>query len=126
MKVAETAGLINQLTTDNDERQELWLHYIQNSDISALTAYLSKIRKTFSEDQLLQITLWRKVNCSSERDLLELFDHFTDLEQSIMHLLALGATLEEISGIKSIKVARIRHIVSVIREHEVWQKYGNT
>src|SRR4051812_30427308 len=114
MKIAEPAGLINQLTIDSDERQELWVHYLYNRDISALSNYLSKIRKTFSEDELLQITLWKKVSSSSvANELLGLFDHFTDLEQSIIRLLALGATVEQISGIKSIGVVRIRHIVSI-------------
>lgn len=126
METPEPAGLINQLTTDNDERQELWVHYLQHSDVSALSGYLSKIRKTFSDEQLLQITIWKRAKSAPEHNLLRLFDHFSDLEQSVMSLLALGATLEEISGIKSISVVRIRHIVAVIRENEAWKDLHGT
>lgn len=126
MKAAETADLIDQLTTDNDERQELWLHYLQNSDTSAFTTYLSKIRRTFSEDQLLQVTIWKRARTAPEFGLLQLFAHFTDLEQSVMQLLALGATIEEIGTIKNTSVARIRHVVSIIRENDAWKELNGS
>lgn len=124
MTTMETVSLINRLTTDSDERQELWVHYLENSDIAALSNHLARIRKAFSEEDLLQITLWKQTKNPSDSKLLDLFEHFTALEQSVMRLLALGATLQDISGIKIISVARLRHIISVIHEQEVWKHYG--
>lgn len=122
MKTVELVGLINRLTTDKDEQQELWVHYLENSDVSALSNHLDEIRKKYTEEQLLQITLWRHVENPSDLNLQWLFDNFSELEQSIIRLLILGATLQQISGIKNIGVARMRHIVSVIREQKCWEE----
>lgn len=126
METRKTASLIDRLTSDNDERQELWVRYLENSDVSALCVHLAKIRKIHSEEQLLQVTLWRQVYNKADLKLLNLFDHFTDLEQAVMRLLALGATVEEISGIKDIPNIRVRHIISVIRENPCWKKNDGT
>ncbi len=121
MKTKELVGLINQLTTDNAERQELWVHYLENSDISALSDYLTEIRKQYSEEELLQITIWKKTEIPSDLNLQWLFSNFTYLEQSVIQLLILGVSLQQISGIKGIGLSRLRHVVSVIRENKAWE-----
>ena len=126
MKTAEMVGLINHLTTDKDEQQELWVHYLENSDISALSDYLSQIRDQYSEEQLLQITVWRRLENPSDFNLQWVFDHFTDLEQSVIQLLILGVSLQQISGIKNIGLARLRHVISVIRENKAWEELDGT
>lgn len=120
MKTAEMVSLINHLTTDNDEQQELWLHYLENSDVSALSDYLTQIREQYSEEQLLQITVWGQLENPSDFNLQWIFDHFTDLEQSVIQLLILGVPLQDISSIKSLGINRLRHIISVIREQPCW------
>lgn len=122
MKVAETAGQINRLTTDNDERQELWVHYLESRDLSSLANHLAKIRDRWTEEQLLQITVWKQLENPSDLNLQFLFDNFTDLEQSVIRLLVLGANIQQISSIRSIGVARLRHIITVIRENECWKE----
>lgn len=122
MKTVETVDLINHLTTDKDEQQELWVHYLENSDISALSEYLSQIRRQYSEDQLLQITVWRQLENPSDFNLQWVFDHFTDLEQSIIQLLILGVSLQDISSIKAIGLNRLRHVISIIRENPAWEE----
>lgn len=118
---------IKQLTADEDEQQELWVRHLEgNEGIDALSKHLTQIRQEFSEDQLLQITLWRRVYQVDDLNLLGLLDKFTDLEQSVMHLLAIGASLQEISSIKKIGTVRLRHIISVIRENELWGKINGT
>lgn len=126
MKTAEMVSLINHLTKDNDERQELWVHYLENSDIPALSDYLSQIRQRYSEEQLLQITVWRKLENPSDFNLQWVFDHFTDLEQAVIQLLILGASLQDISGIKNIGLMRLRHVISVICENPAWKELDGT
>lgn len=126
MKTAEMVGLINHLTTDNDEQQELWAHYLENSDISALSDYLTHIREQYSEDQLLQITVWKKLDNPSDFNLQWIFDHFTDLEQSVIQLLILGVPLQDISSIKSIGLMRLRHVIAIIRENPAWKELDGT
>ena len=122
MKTVEMVSLINHLTTDNDERQELWVHYLENSDISALSDYLTQIRNQYSQEQLLQITVWRKLDNPSDFNLQWVFDHFSDLEQSVIQLLILGVSLQDISSIKTIGLVRLRHIVSIICQNPAWRE----
>lgn len=121
MKTVENQ--INHLTTDNDERQELWICYLENSDISALSQYLEQIRKQYSEERLLQITVWKRLENLSDFNLQWLFDNFTDLEQSVIQLLILGVSLQQIGSIKSIGLARLRHIISIIRQNKAWEEF---
>lgn len=123
MKTVELGCLINHLTTDNDEQQELWVRYLENSDVTALSDHLAEIRKQYSEEQLLQITVWRKLENPSDFNLQWIFDNFTDLEQSVLHLLIMGISLQQISSIKSIGPARLRHVISVIRENKAWEEF---
>lgn len=126
MKTVKLAEQINRLTQDKDEQQELWVRYLENSDITALSDYLDQIRQQYSEEQLLKITVWRQLENPSDFNLQWLFDNFTDLEQSVIQLLILGVTLQEISGIKKIAVVRLRHIISVIRENKAWEEFDGT
>ena len=126
MKTVELVSLINHLTTDKDERQELWVRYLENSDVSALSDYLEQIRKQYSEDRLLQITVWHKLENPSDFNLQWLFDNFTDLEQSVIQLLILDVPLQQISGIKGIGLSRLRHIISIIRQNKAWEELNGT
>ncbi len=122
MKTAEMVNLINHLTTDNDERQELWLRYLENGDISALSVYLEQIRNQYSEDELLQVTVWKQLERPSDFSLQWIFSHFTDLEQSVIQLLILGVALQQISSIKNVGINKLRHIITVIRENPAWKE----
>jgi len=126
MKTVEMVSLIDRLTTDKDEQQELWAHYLVNSDISALSDYLEQIRKQFSEDELLQITVWKKLDNPSDFNLQWIFEHFTDLEQSVIQLLILGVPLLDISSIKNIGLMRLRHVIAIIRENPAWEELDGT
>jgi hypothetical protein len=122
MKTVEMVSLIDHLTTNKDEQQELWVRYLENSDVSALSNYLALIREQYNEDELLQITVWHKLENPSDFNLQWLFDNFTDLEQSVIRLLILDIPLSQISGIKNIGLARLRHVISVIRENPAWEE----
>ena len=120
--VVETVRAINRLTQDEDEQQELWVYYLQSGDDDAFSAHLAEIQEINREAHLLQVALWTRVSECCRPVLPDLLDKFTDLEQSVMCLLALGATLEEIGSIISVGATRLRHVISVIREHEVWTR----
>src|SRR5687768_9509202 len=127
MKVTETIQTIQSLTLDEDEQQELWVRCLETGDdVDTLSKHLDQIRKEFSEERLLAVTLWKQVNTDKDHKLLDLFNYFTDLEQSVMRLLILGVSLQEISGITRISMVRLRHIVAIIREQEVWGTINGT
>lgn len=115
-------NLISHLTTDKDEQQELWVRYLEDSDETVLSEHLAQIRKQYSEEQLLQVTVWHYLENPSDFNLQWLFDHFTDLEQSVIQLLILGVELNTIGCIKSIGISRLRHVVSIIRENKAWEE----
>lgn len=123
MKTTDPATLIDDLTTDSDEQQELWVHYLENSDLAALSNHLLEIRRKYSEERLLQITLWRSIENPSDLNLQFLFDNFSELEQSVIRLLVLGATISEISGIKNVGEARLRHVITIICEQDCWKEF---
>ena len=123
MRTTETVSFISRLTTDKDEQQELWVHYLENNDLSALSSYLSQIRKQYSEEELLQITVWKQIECPSDFNLQWIFEHFTDLEQSVIHLLILGISLSDISNLKTIGINRLRHVVSIIQQNSAWETF---
>lgn len=126
MKTVELAGQIDRLTQDKDEQQELWVRYLENGDVSLLSDYLAQIREQYNEDQLLQITVWRQLENPSDLNLQFLFENFTELEQSVLHLLILGISIHQISSIKGIGLARLRHVISIIRENKAWEQFDGT
>jgi hypothetical protein len=118
MKTPEVQKLINQLTSDKDEQQELWVYHLERNDVTLLPARLEELRSTSKEVELLQVDLWKRTSHRHVRS-LDIGD-FSQLEQSVMHLLALGATISEISGIKRLHASKVEHVISVIREHPYW------
>jgi len=125
MKTIEMVNIINCLTPDEDEQQELWVSYLENRDIFTLSDHLFQIRKRYSEEDLLQVTVWKHMKNSLDRDLHRVFDQFSDLEQSVIRLLLLGCELHQISSIKGIGLVRLRHIIAVIKENPIWKELEN-
>jgi len=126
MTTTETVSFINRLTTDKDEQQELWVHYLENNDLSALSTHLSQIRKQYSEEELLQVTIWKQIRHPSDLNLQWVFDNFTDLEQSVIHLLILNVSLVDIASIKSIGINRLRHVISIIQQNPAWDTFSTS
>lgn len=112
--------LINRLTRDKDERQELWVLFLEHKDTSLLSFNLSQIRNRIAVADLLQRDIWIYTSGLADSSWLTLLCSFTLLEQSVMSLLALGATTFEISAIRGIKSVRLNHIIAVIRENPCW------
>jgi len=123
--IEQVSQLINCLTKDEDQRQDLWVHYLSGHSPSTLASHLSKLKKEFSNDADLQHLLWDVFNNPPSDKFKELLANFSEIEQSIVCLLALGLSISELSQYKSISEVRIRHIIQVIRYNEVWKEiYG--
>jgi len=124
MKTEAVMNLINHLSKDDDERQTLWVNYLESGrDVSLFVDHLAAIRQKYSEEELLQITVWKHISNPSDLNLQFLFDNFSLLEQSVIQLLILGATLQQIGSIKDIGLGRLRHIISIIAESECWEQF---
>jgi hypothetical protein len=112
--------LISCLTEDEDKRQDLWVHYLSGNPASSLASYLEVLNKELACFYELQSLLWQVfINSPSDR-FTALLSHFSGIEQSILCLLALGLTINELSQYKGISEVRIRHMIQVIKYNECW------
>jgi hypothetical protein len=126
VKPTETvSNLINCLTNDEDQRQELWLHYLSGNAPSTFASYLDKVNKEFTADSELQQRLWDIFQNPPSHRFEVLLSRFSEVERSIVCLLALGLSVSEISGYKSISEIRIKHVISIIKDNDCWEElYG--
>lgn len=121
----EVSSLINCLTKDEDERQELWAYYLSGNATSSFASYLDKINKEYSLDSEIQSHIWEILKNPPSEKFYDLLSRFSEVEQSIVALLALGFTVAHISGYKGISEIRIRQVISIIRENGCWEElYG--
>jgi DNA-directed RNA polymerase specialized sigma subunit len=116
---------INCLTSNEDERQDLWVHYFSGNPPETFASYLQKIQYEYALDETLQERL-RQVSLNLPSDKLHtLLLRLSGVEQSIVCLLALGLTITEISKYKGITEIRIRQAISVIKQNDCWEEiYG--
>jgi hypothetical protein len=121
----QVSKLISCLTEDEDQRQDLWVHYLSGNPTSSFASYLEKLNKEFSHDSEMQDRLWQVfVNPPSDK-FKTLLSNFSDIEQSVLCLLALGLTVSRISEYKGIAEIRIRHVISIVKENDCWEElYG--
>ena len=126
MNPTETVNsLINCLTNDEDQRQDLWVHYLNGNPPSSFASYLSKINKEFNADTELQERLWQVSRRDDSSKFQELLSNFSDIEQSVLCLLALGLSVSRISSYKGISEVRIRQLIAIVRYNKVWEEtYG--
>jgi hypothetical protein len=119
------SNLINCLTDNEDERQELWLHYLNGNAPCTFASHLDKINRVFTADTEIQEQLWNVLNNPPSEKFQQMLSCFSEIEQSIVCLLALGLTTDQISGYKGITEIRIKQVISVVRENNCWEEiYG--
>lgn len=113
--------LISALTKNEDLRQDLWV------------AYLSKdIPSTFT-NKLKQLSQQQELNkhCSDNiSKILELnipeeaLNELSDLQRSILLMVVLGYSLEQISEYNGVKQVTINREMVSLSKHPVWVTYG--
>lgn len=121
----QVSKLISNLTNDEDQRQELWVYYLDGNSESTLASYLAQINKEFSLESEIQARLWHITQNPPSEKFYELLSRFSEIERSIVALLALGLTVTQVSEYKGISEIRIRQVISVIKENDCWEElYG--
>jgi hypothetical protein len=115
-------NLINCITTDEDFRQELWIHYLSGNNVDTFSSHLEKIKIEYSDDKVLKNTIHQILQNPPSDNLMSVLEKFTDFERSIMCLLILGISIADISKLKSISEVRIRQAVVTLRYNNVWSK----
>jgi len=115
----EVSNLINCLTQNEDQRQELWVYYLSGNSPSSFASYLEKIQIEHDIDTRYQ-RLGPIFKKSSK--FYSLLGCFSEIEQTIVCLLAIGLTIPQIAKYKGISEVRIRHIVNIIRYNVIWEE----
>lgn len=109
--------IINRLTSNEDERQDLWLAYLQGACITTFISELEKNRitghiNTYHKDQLHQLLI-SEVNSTT-------IDSLSELEQVVLCLLILGCDLGTISRYNGISKVSVRRIIANLQDLKVW------
>jgi len=112
---------INSLTNDEDYRQELWVHYLSGKPSAALNNRLTQIKRENEQYEKLQEAVWTMYRNPPSPELLSFIKCFSEFEQSIMFLLLLGLSVNDVSEYKGISLIRIRQIITAIRNNPVWE-----
>ena len=116
--------IINSLTNNEDYRQELWVCYLSGAHSAVLNDSLINIKKDNEQYEKLRDAIWTMYKNPPPPEFFDFLKNFSDLEQSIMFLLLLGASVNEVSEYKDISLVRIRQIVTTIHNNPVWNKNG--
>lgn len=116
--------LINCLTENEDQRQDLWVHYLSGNPVDSFVSHLEKLSLEYSDDLQVKYAVWNLIqNPPSEK--FELFlNGFSEFEKSILCCLMLGFTIEQIAQHRGISQVRIRQTVSNIRYNTMWEQYN--
>lgn len=121
----EVNSLINCLTNNEDERQDLWVHYLSGHPVDSLSVHLKQVQLEYSDDKELRKAIWSLIQDPISEELSNFLAlNFTDYERSIICFLMLGLNVEKISGVKGISQVRIRQSIATIRYNKAWSKYG--
>jgi hypothetical protein len=112
---------IDRLSTNEDDRQDLWVRYLENPDSDLYSniediSFRNSIRDRIADDIVNLYTSTLKVGFVQN-----ILSNFTDLERSIIVLILLGLSNEQISRYKMIGLLRLNQTLHNISLHPVWE-----
>ena len=114
----KASRLINNLTVNEDLRQDLWVAYLSGTPINSLRTKITELLVNYQIQALDRISL----------ELMQadfppnFFDVFDDVECHTLYLLYSGYNIGEISVTLSISRVTVLDVVSSIKEKGEWSK----
>lgn len=116
---------INDLTNNEDHRQELWLRHLEGEPLSSLEIILDQIQEEKKKTELLKEALWNVMNNPPSDKFAQILEKFTPLEQKVMLMLALGCDIDQISRYNRLSEVRLCQLISNLGQSKEWEKiYG--
>lgn len=112
---------IETLSQDEDERQDLWVAYLEDPYFDLSSRFI-EIKSRNDANDIVLTNLINYLQSPPTSEMLELLDNFTDLERSVMILLVIGFTKEQVSKYKMIEMLRLQQMVNNISTHPIWEK----
>jgi len=116
-------NLINCLTSDEDLKQELWVHFLSGNPIESFSTYFKKLKTEQSDDIRLQQAMWLLIKEPISEEFSSILEDFSDYECSILCCLFLGMSIKQISSVKGINEVRIKQTIHTIRYNPLWGRY---
>jgi hypothetical protein len=111
---------IETLSQDEDERQDLWVAYLEDPYFDLSSRFIEIKNKNDINDIVIN-NLINYLRSPPTTEMLELLDVFTDLERSVLILLVLGFTKEQVSKYKMIEMLRLQQMINNISTHPIWE-----
>jgi hypothetical protein len=116
--------LINNLSNDDDVRQDLWLSYLSDGYNDEFEICLKNIKLEHLEDIAFKEAILQLIHNPPNDQLSNLIEQsFTAYERSIICCLMLGLDAAKISEIKGISEVRIKQSIAIIRYNNVWKEF---
>ena len=117
-----TKQLIENLTDDEDFRQELWVHFLSGHGHPSFLAKLENIHLQNIIFLEYQRVIAYSVRFPLSGELEESLRKFAPVESSILILVALGFSIDQIAKYKDICPIRLNQLVFSIRGSNLWEK----
>ena len=115
--------LINRLTHNEDERQDLWVAYLEGTPLDFLHNMIPPIDLSQEIQAEYSAGIQNLISNPINQDFI---DYLTPTEQIIVCLLMLGCDLGTISKYNGINEVKIRQIMVSLKESNAWDKlYGS-
>lgn len=115
---------INSLSSDEDERQEMWVRYLETPDsIIDLEEESNKIKLANELDDIIIKNIVVLFESNPSKEMVDILNVFSELEKSILILLILGLSKEQISKYKKIDMLHLTQLLRNLSTHSVWGEY---
>lgn len=117
-----TKRLIENLTDDEDLRQELWVHFLSGYNSSS---FVSKLETIYLQQAILldyQTKIANYLRFPLSTELESALNMLAPLEASILTMVALGFSVDQIARYKDICPIRLNQLILSIRGSNVWEK----
>ena len=111
--------LINHLTNNEDERQDLWVAYLTGTPSTSLHSILPRLAVSETIEQQFKPQIQHLISNPLPQDFI---DYLTENERVVMCLLMLGCDLGTISRYNGISEVRNHQIMVSLKESNAWNK----
>ena len=112
--------IINNLTEDEDYRQDLWVYLLEGNSPKLLRKHLKNIKEQREKYEDMQTKIQDFFSIAPSETFLGFLENFSDLEYSIIFMMVLGYSPEEISELKNVDTIKIMQAITTIKNNPAW------
>lgn len=126
MKVSTSiAKRINQLTSDEDLRQELWVYYLDGNSPDTFAQHLHTLTHKTLELAVINQFEHDLMTQPFSPEILDVLDNFTTIERSVIIMLILDCKMQDISDVHKMSEIHIAQMIYNIKRNTHWNKVRN-